>query len=247
MSNAATTTEQQKKASEALKKRQDELRKQHELFRSNPAKLAEAIAQQIRMDNHPNEDPSEYDNGAMHWYQEAWGNVKARVGSFTKLSKPVMNMYDNRTLSPEDHHFFEVSCPTTGCIAGWADSLAGYNLVFKKVIDWQDREYYAGNDSSKTDEQIVLDYYYDEGEVINVEYCYDPEKKQVRDISAVAEELLGLDYDQKSWLFDANRTKDEVLWALDEMAAERDWHGDNYGKDDEDVDEDQDDYEEVDS
>lgn len=210
----------------ALKKAQAKQEAQYKLFRENPDKLAAEIAVQIRADNHAGEDPEEYDNGTMHWYQQAWGNVKARAGSFVKLTKPVIPYYSDGPLAPEDHSYFEVTCPTTGCIAGWADSLAGFNLVFKKNIGWDDRDYYAQNYPKFSDEEIVLDQYV-EGEVINVEHCYDPVMQKVRDIEEVAYELLDLTGDQKAWLFHGDRSKDEVLWALDKIAAgDKEWDGD---------------------
>jgi len=221
MSNA--TPEQIAKNAEAAAAAKAKREAEQKEFRENPAKLAAAIAAQIRMDNHANENPEDYDNGSMHWYQEAWANVKARAGSFHKLTSPVK--YYGDYAKPQEHSFFEVSCPTTGCIAGWADSLAGFPLIFRKSVpDWELKEYQETTmDPNATVEDVVLSYY-SEDEIINVDDCYDPILHKVRSIPDVAAELLALNVDQKDWLFAGGRVKDEVLWALDEMAeGNLDW------------------------
>jgi hypothetical protein len=180
----------QKKAANtrARKKFLKQLKENQYFLRANPAALAAEIARKIRLDQHANENPMYYDNGVMHWYQNAWGQFKFDRSQLRQIS---LTGYHSNT--------FEVSCPTTGCIAGWTTTLAGYPMVIRAFVDE-----------------------YELGDIVETALCNV--NGRITEIVSVARDLLKLSDSRSAWLFQAYRTQDEVLWALDKIAAGQSWH-----------------------
>jgi hypothetical protein len=166
------------------------VKERQEFLRNNPKEMAKAIAEEIRRDQHPNENPENYDNGQMHWYQADWGQFKfdPKVVKKVELS-PQLQKFSNP--------LFMVSCPTTGCVAGWTTTLAGYPMVFTSSEDPKEE--------------------YELGEVISVNECLVEGNRRAA-IVTQAQQLLGLSNNQQGWLFDGYRHQSQVLWALDTLA-----------------------------
>lgn len=198
---------QMKKEQKAEAKREAKLAKikaalaaQQKFYRENPKALAAAIAAQIRADDRPNEDPNDYEaNGGGHWYQAAWGNVRVEPGAIKPLESPITS-----SRYGSDAKYFEVTCPTTGCVAGWAASMAGFPMVFNT---------YMGDTVEELYEEA-------EGDVMQIDHCYDPIFKQIRPIADVGAQNLNLGDYEREWLFSSGRSKNQVLWALDKIAED---------------------------
>lgn len=200
-----------KKAAELTAKRKAEQKK----FRENPDKLAAEIAKTIREDQHAGEDPAFIENGGnMHWYQQAWGVTQAKPENLKEV-----RLKNQRGWHDVEATFFEITCPTTGCVAGWADVLAGYPLLARSI-------------QHQTVDELIA--YYNNGaefrdgvEIIGADYCLVDGTNQA--ISTVAAQLLNLDDYQEEWLFHAENDIKRVLWALDQIAeGNYHWHPDNY-------------------
>lgn len=173
--------------------------KLEKMFRSNPDKLAAEVAAQIRADKHANEDPTTYDNGAMHWFQQTWGYFRPND---TKLLELFENFNGRKILAPQ--------CASTGCVFGWAATLAGYPMVYETYATPEDITDAYGN------------------ELIDVSQCWDEENERVRSIEQQGQVLLRLDDDQSAWLYNGYRSQEQVLWALDKIAAgDYDWDGED--------------------
>jgi hypothetical protein len=178
-----TLTPQQKAANtHARNKFLKALKEKRELYRNDKRALAAQIAIQIRLDEHGNENPDDYyDNGQMHWYQEDWGRVKVSAETASNFT-------------PIGSHL-AVSCPTTGCVAGWATTLAGHPMVMKFT----------------TVKELIESY---DGEAVSVGECI-LDDGSVMHIVDRARELLDLTRHQSEWLFDGYNSKEQVLWALE--------------------------------
>lgn len=213
-----TNQEAVEKSNKALKELQDKLRLKQEELRNDPRKLSAAIAEEIRLDIHANENPANYKNSVIHWFQNEWGSFRASAKNLVKLG-PIIGWGNKETTK---HSYFEVVCPTTGCVAGHAAVLAGFPMVYNNV-DLSPLEAFG------TDE------------IIPVQDCYDPENKEIRSIVDVGRELLQLgsrfgsrqESWKDSWLFDGTRHEQQVLWALDRIAAGEEWRSSECPFDDE--------------
>lgn len=174
----------------AIAKRLKRQAEKEKMFRSNPDKLAAAIAKEIRADQHANEDPETYENGAMHWFQHTWGYF---IPNKTEITEVFESLNGKKFLAPK--------CASTGCIFGWATTLAGYPMVYKTYASVED----------------VIDYQGDE--LIDVSDCWDAENESVKAIETQGQWLLRLNDEQSRWLYNGYRTPEQVLWALDTIAA----------------------------
>jgi len=170
----AANTRQRNKFMAALKAKQA-------LFRSDSKLLAKEIADNIRADEHANEHVNHYENGSMHWYQAEWGQVRL-----------------DRSLLQQKGRVVEVTCPTTGCVAGWATTLAGYPMALRH-----------------TNVAEIMDAFQGERHLKLSECNYEGE---VRSIMEVGQELLNLSSHQSRFLFDGSNSKEQVLWCLDQIA-----------------------------
>lgn len=192
------------KAEAKLEKMRKKLRKEQLSFRDDPRKLARAIADLIRADNRPGEDPDEYETKSMedgfHWFQNAWGKVVIEDGTIAPLDSTITKDRHGDPLA--GHKVFEVTCPTTGCVAGWAASLAGYPMALTNI--------YGGDFSSVVERN--------RGQVYQTDDCIDKDNNRLLSISDKGAELLNLDWDRKDWLFSGYRDLKDVLWALDQIA-----------------------------
>lgn len=186
-----------------LKRRQEKQAKEQKMFRENPDKLAAAIASEIRADKHANENPETYENGAMHWFQHNWGSFNIDRTELIPLHETI-----------NGKNVFAPQCASTGCVFGWATSLAGYPMTYET---WNSAEFLA---------EIYS------GEFLEVNNCWDEDLRSSVSIESRGQTLLDLSNDQSQWLYNGYRTQEQVLWALDKIAA-----GD-YGWDYEDAPED---------
>lgn len=117
-------------------------------------------------------DPTQYD-------QETWQSVAESLVSF-----------------PPGESHIEVSCQTTGCVAGTASMLAGDKAIIEK--------HYADVRRVKGVQSYII------GKVIT------QSGKRV-DISERGRQLLNLDHSDSAWLFCGDRTVPEVVQALREL------------------------------
>lgn len=188
-----------------------ERKRKEKAFRSDPASLAAEIAYLIRHDDPKlrNEKASESDSsGERHWYQRDWGAVRldteARFGFISATAPDHFGARKN---------IITVECPTTGCVAGWAATLAGYPMVLRTYES-------SVNDFLRQESGFDSDYFNDESsEVRTVSDCWNPETKEIEPVVHRGRELLDLTGHVSAWLFDSDRTMDEVLWALDIIAS----------------------------
>jgi hypothetical protein len=167
-----------------LEAAQKALEARQQFFRDNPSALAAETARRIRADQLKGksaaERPADF-NGGMHWYQKAWGELRKSALRPLALESGVI--------------LLTAQCPTTACVAGTVDTLAGYPMVvFPEDLPTSD------------------------GDFVSCEYVLRPDgmRRQVRD---VARDLLLLDFDQANYLFSAERTEDQVLEVLDVIAT----------------------------
>lgn len=183
-----------------------------------PQTLAAAIARNIRF-----EQATERDLSNMHWNQGHWGDLdlKTLMSDEDRIEIKILDgpaeiegctcsqCLDIREETPSFTEFVGVSCPTTGCIAGWATALSGDVMVVRK---------------SFVDSFVEDEYYMDrlrENEILRVTTSdiWNHETGQIQSITARAQELLGADYDEKNYLFSEQRTLAEVLNVLDTVAT----------------------------
>ena len=211
-------TKKDQKAEKKLAQIRKEIREEQLGFRGNPSKLAKAIADLIRADNRPGEDPDDYDASSdqpnkrealaeegFHWFQNAWGKVVIEEGSIAPVDlQTVTDRYGDRVSTAR--RVFEVTCPTTGCVAGWATSLAGYPMALSHLF---------GQSSEATATDIIND---NLGQVFTSEDCIDKDNQRLVSIPEKAAELLGLGDANREWLFSGYRELKQVLWALDKIA-----------------------------
>lgn len=210
---------------DADKAKVNELReKVQAIYRSDPAQLAKAIATEIRSEaerlrrTNVNLHDLVYsdrdeDLTGMRWYQGAWGQIMGKA-----LGKEISGEINLDTVRScfggtrvDELNLFEAAatCGTTGCIAGWADSLAGYPMV------------------ATVDKSIKLDAPSNQNSVFQTDFCRVG--NEIRQISDVAAELLHLDGDQREYLFSGERTERQVLSVLDEIASGNlEWKVPNY-------------------
>lgn len=192
----STLTPQQKAANTRKRKAfMKKIAENQEMFRNNPKELAAEIARNIRADKHRQEHPNKYENGQMHWRQSEWGMTKfsenlVKSGAIKEVQIPG---------SSRVH--LEVSCPTTGCVAGWATTLAGMPMVYQSTLKGVRQTLEWGDDG-----------------VLETSHCKSLDGQNVEYLPDVAQELLGIGREERGWLFDGDRKVDEVLWALDNIA-----------------------------
>jgi len=210
-------TKKDQKAERKLAQIRKEIRQEQLGFRDDPSKLAKAIADLIRADNRPGEDPDDYDASSdsdkreelsvdgFHWFQNAWGKVVIEEGSVAPVDLPSVTDRYGETVRTA-RRVFEVTCPTTGCVAGWATSLAGYPMALSHLF---------GQSSEATATDIIND---NLGQVFQSEDCIDKENQRLVSIPEKAAELLGLGDANREWLFSGYRDLKQVLWALDKIA-----------------------------
>lgn len=173
---------------DAIYSRKRRLRLKQEEFRKDPKKLAAEIARQIRLDQEQGVTGT-----GMSWDQSTWGEAVAdpNILSEQKVGKSKV---------------ITVACPTTGCIAGWTTTLAGCPMVIDGYSDISDLvEDYLKEERFVADDCLVS------SDIKGI-------KPGVRGISEVAEKLLGISGYQADWLFESERTLDEVLLALNTIA-----------------------------
>ena len=186
---------------EMVEDAKETLRIRQLFLRENPAVLCAEIATLIRREE-GNSDP-EKDNGRRadelyeeehktgHWYQNQWGEAFAKNLVAVKTEIRDKN-YDSPIRSA---YSVSLSCPTTACVAGWTGTLTGYRMLFPV-----------------TSPELM-----DPFESFTADYFLTPDGER-RPISEVAKEILGLDRERADWLFNGYRTREGVLWALDQMA-----------------------------
>ena len=203
-------TEKEAKAEAKLAKLREKVLREQKEFRDDHKKLAATIAALIRADQRAGEDPCDYADDVTnevledtHWLQDAWGQVVVNEGSLLPVEVPITKDQDN---FPIEHpqKLFEVTCPTTGCVAGWAASLAGFPMAVANFYS--------------TTESLQEFIQRNEGQIYQVDNCIDKENNRLVSISDKGAELLRLDRDDKDWLFSGFRSQEEVLWALDQIA-----------------------------
>lgn len=200
--------EKERKAEAKLKKMREDLRKEQLSYREDHRKLAATIAALIRTDNQPGEDPADKSDpedmiDGFHWFQNAWGKVVIEDGTVTETDATITKDRYGDPFFGTGSKILEVTCPTTGCVAGWAASLAGYPMAIH--AGWT-------NQSLAT----ILDK--NRGEVYQTDDCIDKEENRLVSISDKGAELLCLNESQKDWLFSGYREIKEVLWGLDKIA-----------------------------
>lgn len=212
---SATTKKKLSMTKDAIRKRQkraaERMAKQHEFYRNNPAALAGRIAVEIRTDQHANENPDHYDNGAMHWFQQQWAGFKGL--SENNLKKVAST--DLPDGNPYGYLEVEGVCPTTGCVAGWAASLTGNAMLI--------RSYWGSDIGRIVDIGEILEAAATEAGTVFVDDCLDYQTGKPKSIMEVGRKALGLAKVQEEWLFSPSRGKEQVLWALDKLANGEDF------------------------
>jgi hypothetical protein len=212
--------EKEQKAEAKLAKIRADLRHEQEMYRNDHRKLAKAIADLIRADNRPGEDPADFSDAedmadGFHWFQNAWGKVVIEDGAIAPVEVKISKDRYGHSIYGNDP-IYQVTCPTTGCVAGWAASLAGFPMALTSFVN--------------SDLSAIIDR--NRGEVYQTDDCIDKEKKQLVSISDKGAELLNLNVDQKDWLFSGYRELKEVLWGLDQIAETGTFNPENYERTD---------------
>lgn len=167
-----------------------------------PETLAAAIAKNIRAEQ------ASRDMVKMLWKQGTWGEMtlgNLLADSHIELDVPVIhhNILDGRTTDMGySKKYIGVSCPTTGCIAGWATSLAGDVMVVRADVLDDYRENLGSSEEHITTNEV-----------------WSEETGRVEDLPARAQYLLGLTSEGRNFLFSEERTLAEVLNVLDTLAT----------------------------
>lgn len=172
------------------------IRARQSFLRATPSALAAEVAIIVRRtEAEDNENGVEVttgtDNVQRGWFQNSWGMVLGK-----DLTKNGVIKSHDTNLDQSDYYSVPVSCPTTGCVAGWVGSLAGLHMAVPVSIP----ELVNPNETFVVHEFVGLD-----GYLVN--------------IGNAARDLLGISQEQQAWLFNGERTKEGVLWALDQMAS----------------------------
>ena len=130
------------------------------------------------------------------WVQETWAAVP--YGAFKEAvdngEKTIGKFNIDSTVLP-------AGCGTTGCIAGWAVMLTGHRLAVTEVegeLAWMENE-------EGLDEAYIM-------------YAVDGEG-EVRYISELAAELLGLGLSEAWKLFSGENTVEDIVRISDEIIA----------------------------
>ena len=203
-------TKKDQKAEKKLAQIRKEIRIEQLSFREDPSKLAKAIADLIRVDNRPGEDPEDYNDESgraeelaaegFHWFQNAWGKVVIEEGAIAPVDlRSVTDRYGETIQTAQ--RVYEVTCPTTGCVAGWATSLAGFPMAISHL---------GGDNVGDVIDRNL-------GQTFQAEDCIDKENNRLVSIPEKAAELLLLNDEQREWLFSGYREIKQVLWALDKI------------------------------
>ena len=111
---------------------------------------------------------------------------------WARISKAALGATPKKLLDKFGYSYVEVSCPTAACVAGWAATLAGAQMVIPQS-DYR----YQGNGSIQVQDVLV------DGEV--------------KSIARFAREQLGLTSDEADALFAAEWTNEDVLDNLDDI------------------------------
>lgn len=90
---------------------------------------------------------------------------------------------------------YPVACGTTACVAGWASMLSGDLGVL-----------------ADTRQPLGKPLQFQIGHVVTPDGKFESVERR-------GQELLCLDFYEKEWLFSAHRSRDEVLFALEEIVA----------------------------
>jgi len=148
-------------------------------------------------------------------------------GNWASIGREILNKIKSRWTDSGGDQYITVSCPTAACVAGWAASLSGAQMLVPA--------YQADNTSA---------YWRSRGTVTADAVLHQGQRV---DISRFAQDALGLTEREAMALFDADWDNEQVLDNLDDIliAAKHglDWkirhvHGEDYDYDDDDDDSD---------
>ena len=107
-------------------------------------------------------------------------------------------------------HYVDVIQPVKGCVAGWACHLNGDRMV----VPQRGHDYALDEDDRKTWDAYLELTYPDDGPARVAAVCAPEGGRRIRAGDRAAS-LLELDRDESAWLFADERSRQEVLHALD--------------------------------
>lgn len=107
-------------------------------------------------------------------------------------------------------HHLDVIRPAKGCVAGWTCHLNGDRLVVPK----RGHDYSVDDDDKRGWDAYLRLTYPDDGPARGAAVAIPGVSRRATAWDRAAE-LLGLDQEERTWLYASERTRDEVLQALD--------------------------------